>query len=150
MSGAPTGGWSSAQRSVTLLAMTLPQRESVGVLFARPLAFTLIMVYGLSSFLLGYQDWHHLKRLPGLSQIVLVAGGLLLGSAAIRVIFRRHKAFGRAALALGLLFVADLAGPMVPGVQEDWRYPAVRLGLSLLILWLLRITDAAVAPRQES
>ncbi len=129
--------------------MTLPKRESAAVLFARPLAFTLLMVYGLASFLLGYQDWHHLQRLPGLSQIVLVAGGLLLGSTGIRVIFRRHRAFMRAVVALGLLFVADLAGPMVPGVEEDWRYPAVRLGMSLLILWLLRITDAGLPVRES-
>lgn len=126
--------------------MTTPPRESAGVLIARPLAFTLIMVYGLASFLLGYQDWHHLKRLPGLSQLALVGGGLLLGSAAIRVILRRHRAFGRTAIALALLLVADLLGPMVPGVQEDWRFLAVRLGLSALILLLLRPVDAAVPP----
>ena len=129
--------------------MTQFQRESAGVLLARPLAFTLLMVYGLASFLLGYQDWHHLQRLPGLSQIVLVAGGLLVGSTGIRVIFRRHPAFNRAALALGLLIIADLAGPLVPGVEEDWRYPAVRLALSVVILLLLRPVDAAVKARNE-
>ncbi len=116
----------------------------MALLFARPLAFTLIMVYGLSSFLLGYQDWHHLKRLPGLSQIALVAGGLLLGSAAIRVMLRRHSASGRTALALAIILIADLIGPLVPGVEEDWRYPAVRLGLSVLILLLLRPVDAVL------
>ncbi len=122
----------------------------MGVLFARPLAFTFIMVYGLSSFLLGYQDWHNLKRLPGLSQIALVAGGLLLGSAAIRVMLRRHSAFGRTALALAIIFIADLVGPLVPGIEEDWRYPAVRLVLSVLILLLLRPVDASlkVSPPQ--
>lgn len=124
--------------------MSNPKRESAGVLLARPLAFTLLMVYGLASFLLGYQDWHDLKRLPGLSQIALVAGGLLLGSAGIRVILRRHRVFGRAGVALLLLLAADLAGPMVPGVTEDWRYLAVRTGLSAVILLLLRPVDAAV------
>ncbi len=124
--------------------MTTSRRESVSLLFARPLAFTLIMVYGLASFLLGYQDWHHLKRLPGLSQIALVAGGLLLGSAAVRVMLRRHSAFGRTALALAIILIADLFGPLVPGIEEDWRYPAVRLGLSVLILLLLRPVDAAL------
>ncbi len=124
--------------------MTTSRRESVSLLFARPLAFTLIIVYGPASFLLGYQDWHHLKRLPGLSQIALVAGGLLLGSAAVRVMLRRHAAFGRTALALAILFIADLVGPLVPGIEEDWRYPAVRLGLSALILLLLRPVDAAL------
>ncbi len=121
-------------------------RENAGVALARPLVFTLLMVYGLASFLLGYQDWHNLGRLPGLSQIALVAGGLLLGSAGIRVIMRRHRAFVRASIALLLLLVADLFGPMVPGVEEDWRYLAVRLGLSVLILVLLRPVDAALPP----
>ena len=116
---------------------------------ARPLAFTLIMVYGLASFLLGYQDWHGVGLLPGLSQVALIVGGLLLGSAAVRVILRRHRAFGRVALALAILFAADLAGPMLPGAEEDWRHMTVRLALSALILVLLRVVDRVVVPRGE-
>ena len=66
-----------------------------GAAFARPLVFSLLMVYGLASFLLGWQDWQQRHRLPLGAELALVVGGLVLGSAAIRVILRRRRAFGR-------------------------------------------------------
>ncbi|MCB1163842.1 MAG: hypothetical protein R3C71_06195 [Candidatus Krumholzibacteriia bacterium] len=115
-----------------------------GAAFARPLVFSLLMVYGLASFLLGWQDWQQRHRLPLGAELALVVGGLVLGSAAIRVILRRRRAFGRAALGLGILLIADLVWTLVPGADEDWRYPVVRAALSAAILLLMRPVDAAV------
>ncbi len=61
-----------------------------GAPFARPLGFTLLMLYGLLSFLTGYQDWQSGHRLATWAAWLLIICGVLMGSAAI--LFCVHRA----------------------------------------------------------
>jgi len=124
-----------------------PRRARPRASLARPLAFTLLALYGLLSFLTGYQDFQRLKRLPESVSIALILFGVLLGTAAVRVLMRRHRAFTMAAVGLLALLILDVFVDLVPGAAETWRHPALRALLSAFILWLVHRADAALPPR---
>ncbi|MBN2171482.1 MAG: hypothetical protein JW819_09215 [Candidatus Krumholzibacteriota bacterium] len=127
-----------------------PRRARPAAGLARPLAFTLLALYGLLSFLTGYQDFQRLKRLPESVSVALILFGVLLGTAAVRVLMRRHKAFTLAAVGLLALLILDVFTDLVPGAVEDWRHPLLRALLSAFILWLVLRADRALAPRRRS
>lgn len=124
-----------------------PRRPRPSAGLARPLAFTLLALYGLLSFLTGYQDYQRLHRLPAGVSVALIVFGVLLGTAAARVLMRRHRAFTLAAVGLLALLALDLFVDMVPGAAEDWRHPLLRALLSAFILWLVHRADRALPPR---
>ena len=126
--------------------MAAKMMKRPGAPFARPLGFTLLMVYGLLSFLSGYQDWQSGHRLAPWAAWVLIICGILLGSAAIRVLLRRRRALAQTGLALTAILVADLFTTLLPGADEDWRQPLARLALSAAILLCVGRADAAVPP----
>ena len=116
----------------------------------RPLAFTILLIYGLLSFLLGYREYSQNHVLPPWASITMILAGVLLGSTAIRVLMGRYRAFGRAALGLAALLVANCFGTLVPGLARGWREPLIRAGLSALILVLVRFSDRAIpVPRPQ-
>jgi hypothetical protein len=115
----------------------------------RPFAFTTLMVYGLTCFMMGQQDWRHLHRLPGWAEALLIICGVLLGSAAIRVFLRRKRAFGQSLFCVTALLVGNLFIGLIPGVPRSNRELLARLVLSGIILWLVRQTDKAVPPPQQ-
>jgi hypothetical protein len=117
-----------------------------GAPYARPLGFTLLMLYGLLTFLTGYQDWQGAGRLAPWADWLLIICGVLLGSAAIRVILRRRRAFAQTLLATAALLIADLVTTLLPGTAETWYQPLARALLSAVILGCVRRADAALPP----
>ena len=85
-----------------------PPRRRAGAAIARPFAFATLMAYGLTCFMMGQQDWRELHRLPQWAAGLLVVGGILLGSAAVRVFLRRRRAFGQSLLVMSALLIANL------------------------------------------
>ena len=126
--------------------MSDPAGKRPGAPYARPLGFTLLMIYGLLSFLTGYQDWQGAGRLAPWADWLLIVCGVLLGSAAIRVILRRRRAFAQTLLAVAVLLIADLATTLLPGTAETWYQPLARALLSAVILFCVRRADAALTP----
>ena len=104
------------------------------------------MLYGLLTFLTGYQDWQGAGRLAPWADWLLIICGVLLGSAAIRVILRRRRAFAQTLLATAALLIADLVTTLLPGTTETWYQPLARALLSAVILGCVRRADAALHP----
>ncbi len=124
--------------------MSDTSRPTFRASLARSLAFTLLMIYGLLSFLMGYGDWSGARRMPEWADWGLLAFGLLLGAAAVRVMLRRRKAFGQSAVGLLGLLALDLAADLYPGAEDDWRHLLARALLSGVILFLVRRADRAL------
>ncbi len=131
--------------------MTTESPESVdrkpAAPFARPLAFTILLLYGLMTFAIGMKDYRDIHRLETWVAIVMILTGVLLGSTAIRVLLRRYRAFNRTVVGVTVLVITNCFSTLVPGLPRDWREIAVRVVLSALILFLVRRSDKAILPR---
>jgi cytochrome bd-type quinol oxidase subunit 2 len=127
-------------------AMSPRDPRQRGANLARPLAFTLLMLYGLLCFLTGYADWQAQHRLAAWAALLLIVCGVLLGAAAIRVIRRRRQAFGLALVALLALLIADLVSDLFPAETGNWRMWLGRAAMSAGMLWLVWRSDTALPP----
>jgi hypothetical protein len=130
--------------------MSGSKHEALAANLARPLAFTLLMLYGLLSFLHGYDDWQTKHQFAPWVAWLLIIFGALLGSAAIRVIMRKRPAFGLSFVPLLGLIVLDLVAGLSQAENGIWKLQLGRVALSAGILWLVRRSDRALLPPDSS
>ncbi|MCP4547417.1 MAG: hypothetical protein GY835_13245 [bacterium] len=122
-----------------------PRRKSDAP-FARPLAFTTLLIYGLMTFIIGFQDYREVHRLPTWVGVAMILAGVLIGSTAIRVLMRRYRAFSRALVGLATLVIVNCFSTLIPGLHLGWREITARVVLSVVILYLVWRSDRALIP----